>query len=170
MTMSTQTKNRLLLETLNARDRRPTGVMIQVSAKCNLGCVMCGYVGRTPNVGFIETDLFQRILQDCRSYGVSKIYLETAWGEPMLHPKIFDLLKMANDFQIVLSTNITPLNPNRIDRLSRLKIEHFQLSFCGYDRASYESTYVGGKFDHVVENLRLVQRILPTDRQKQSSS
>jgi hypothetical protein len=52
--MSKSEYSRRLLEAFYARDRRPTGVMIQVSAKCNLGCVMCGYVGRTPNVGFIE--------------------------------------------------------------------------------------------------------------------
>jgi len=141
-----------------ARDRRPTGVMIQVSAKCNLGCTMCGYVGRTPNVGFIEPGLFGHILDDCRAYGVDRIFTETAWGEPMLHPKIFDLLEMASDFKVVLSTNITPLNARRIDRLSEMGLDTLQLSFCGYDRASYEGTYVGGKFDHVVENLRLIRR------------
>src|SRR5215813_7326196 len=112
--------NQARLDALNARDRRPTGVMIQVSAKCNLGCVMCGYVGKTPNVGFIEPGLFQKILDDCRSYGVQRIYMETAWGEPMLHPKIFELLEMAHGFQIVLSTNITPLNQRRVERLAKL--------------------------------------------------
>src|SRR5262245_29104413 len=130
--------NLQLLETFNQRDRRPTGVMVQVSARCNLGCVMCGYVGRTPNVGFIEPGLFARILEDCRSYGVPEIYMETAWGEPMLHPKIFDLLEMASGFQIVLSTNITPLNSRRIDRLAELNLYLLQMSFCGYDRESYE--------------------------------
>jgi MoaA/NifB/PqqE/SkfB family radical SAM enzyme len=119
---------------------------------------MCGYVGRTPNVGFIEPELFQRILDDCRSYGVSRIYMETAWGEPMLHPGIFDLLQMARDFQIVLSTNVTPLNERRIDRLTQLKIDTLQLSFCGYDKASYEATYVSAKFEHVVSNLRYIRR------------
>ena len=57
----------------------------------------------------------------------------------------------------MLSTNITPLNARRIERLTRLGLDTLQLSFCGYDRESYEGTYVGGKFDHVVENLRLIQ-------------
>jgi MoaA/NifB/PqqE/SkfB family radical SAM enzyme len=138
--MMTHERNMLALDALNARDRRPTGVMIQVSAKCNLGCVMCGYVGRTPNVGFIEHDLYQRILDECRSYGVTRIFVETAWGEPLLHPKIFDLLEMTRDFHIVPSTNITPLNGRRIERLADLAIDTLQLSFCGYDQESYETT------------------------------
>jgi MoaA/NifB/PqqE/SkfB family radical SAM enzyme len=84
--------------------------------------------------------------------------METAWGEPMLHPRIFELLEMAHDFAIVLSTNVTPLNARRIDRLAELKLDTLQLSFCGYDRESYEATYVGAKFDHVVDNLRRIQR------------
>ena len=131
-------------------------MMIQVSAKCNLGCVMCGYVGRTPNVGFIDPALFGRILDDCRSYQVDRIYMETAWGEPLLHPGIFDLLEMAKDLKIVLSTNITPLNERRIDRLAATNLDTFQLSFCGYDAESYQTIYVGAKFDHVVQNLRRI--------------
>ncbi len=156
---TTQERNRQHLNNLLTRDRRPTGVMIQVSARCNLGCVMCGYVGRTPNVGFIEPDLFRHILDDCRSYGVRRIYMETAWGEPMLHPKIFDLLEMARDLQIALSTNITPLNARRIERLAETELDTLQLSFCGYDRESYETTYVGAKFEHVIENLQEIQRV-----------
>jgi MoaA/NifB/PqqE/SkfB family radical SAM enzyme len=157
--MQNQDRNQSLLEDFNARDRRPTGVMVQVSAKCNLGCVMCGYVGRTPNIGFIELDLFRQILDKCRSYDVTQIFMETAWGEPMLHPKIFELLEMARDFRIVLSTNITPLNARRIERLAECGLDLLQLSFCGYDRESYETIYVGAKFEHVVDNLRLIQRI-----------
>jgi MoaA/NifB/PqqE/SkfB family radical SAM enzyme len=154
--------NQRLLDEFDSRDRRPTGVMIQVSAKCNLGCVMCGYVGKTPNTGFIEPELFRHILDDCRSYVERpRIFMETAWGEPMLHPKIFDLLEMAADFKIVLSTNITPLNARRIERLAELQLDTFQMSFCGYDRESYEATYVGAKFDHVVDNLRQIAALFP---------
>lgn len=151
--------NEGLLTVLNGRDRRPHGVMVQVSAKCNLGCTMCGYVGKTPNVGFMTLELFQRIVDECRAYGVEQIYLETAWGEPFLHPRIFDLLAMAKGLEIVLSTNITPLNERRIKALAGVGVHHLQLSFCGYDRESYELVYVGANFDRVVENLRIVQRV-----------
>jgi MoaA/NifB/PqqE/SkfB family radical SAM enzyme len=156
-------RNKQALDALNARDRRPGAVMVQVSAKCNLGCIMCGYVGKTPNTGFIEESLFQHILNDCKSYGVQWIYMETAWGEPMLHPRIFELLELARCFQVLLSTNITPLNERRIVRLAELNIASFQLSFCGYDQLSYETIYVGARFSHVVKNLELVQKIF-TDR------
>lgn len=155
--MPMRTYNEQILANFYARDRRPTGVMIQVSARCNLGCVMCGYVGRTPNTGFIEPALFAAILDDCRSYGVDRIYMETAWGEPMLHPGIFNLLEMAADFKIVLSTNVTPLNERRIEHLAAYELDTLQLSFCGYDRESYESTYVGANFDRVVKNLRCIR-------------
>lgn len=156
---STQEMNAQRLNVLYKRDRRPTGVMVQVSAKCNISCVMCGYVGRTPNVGFMEPELFQHILNDCHAYGVQRVYMVTAWGEPMLHPKIFELLEMARDFQIILSTNLTPLNLRRIERLAELGLDSLQCSFCGYDQKSYEATYVGANFDHVSQNLKDIQRV-----------
>ena len=152
-------RNSELLRELDARDRRPTGVMIQVSAKCNLGCRMCGYVGKTPNPGFIDTALFTHILAQLRQFGVDSIWLETAWGEPMLHPGIFELLELARGFKVVLSTNITPLNQPRIERLAEFGLHYLQLSFCGFDQESYEGTYVGGKFEQVVRNLKLVHNL-----------
>jgi MoaA/NifB/PqqE/SkfB family radical SAM enzyme len=68
---------------------------------------------------------------------------------------------MAGDFQIVLSTNITPLTTRRIERLAELQLDTLQMSFCGYDRESYEATYVGAKFDHVVDNLRRIAELFP---------
>jgi MoaA/NifB/PqqE/SkfB family radical SAM enzyme len=152
-------RNAQTLAAFFGRDRRPNGVMIQVSAKCNLGCRMCGYVGKTANVGFMTTELFCKVLHASREYGIEQVWMETAWGEPMLHPKIFDLLELAFDFRIFLSTNATPLNQRRIERLAGLQIHHLQMSFCGYDKASYEHIYRGANFDHVVENLGLVARI-----------
>lgn len=156
-----QLRNAELLRALNERDRRPTGVMIQISAKCNLGCQMCGYVGKTPNVGFITFELFDRALEECHKEGVGSIWLETAWGEPMLHPKIFELLERARDFKVMLSTNITPLNRRRIERLAESRVHHLQLSFFGFDKSSYERTYSGAKFEHVVENMRTVCEVFP---------
>jgi len=66
---------------------------------------------------------------------------------------------MARDFRIVLSTNLTPLNLRRIERLAELGLDSLQCSYCGYDQESYEATYVGAKFDHVSQNLRDIQRI-----------
>jgi MoaA/NifB/PqqE/SkfB family radical SAM enzyme len=149
-------RNAKLLRDFYERDRLPTGVMIQISAKCNLGCQMCGYVGKTPNVGFISFELFERVLEACREVGLDSIWFETAWGEPMLHPNIFELLERAHGFKVMLSTNITPLNRRRIERLADMGLHHLQLSFFGFDKVSYERTYVGAKFEHIVENMRTV--------------
>jgi len=102
-------------------------------------------------------DLYLRVLEECRQDGINKIYFNTAWGEPMLHPEIFDMMDAASDFQVVLSTNATPLTAKRIAKLVEANLQTIQVSFAGYDKKSYESVYVGGRFERVSENIRAIK-------------
>src|SRR5262249_44834655 len=63
-------------------------------------------------------------------------------------------------FDVILSTNGTPLTPERIDKIARLNLYHIQMSFAGHDAASYETTYVGARFDRVAENIRQMKAAL----------
>ena len=78
----------------------------------------------------------------------------------MLHPKILELLEMAQGFQIDLSTDVAPLDAQQFGQTG-LQLATLQMSFVGYDRESYETTYVGGKFDHVAANLRQIAEQFP---------
>lgn len=146
--------NQSLITSMSKRGRRPTAVMIQVSARCNLKCKMCGNVGLAENKSLMDMDLFLKVLDDCRASGIDSIFLVTAWGEPLLHPRIFEMIDTAAEFKITISTNGTPLTDERIDRLAQSKLRVLQISFAGYDKQTYESVYVGGKFERVSENLR----------------
>lgn len=146
----------LILAPYEKRGLLPQEVYVQVSRRCNLRCTMCGHAAWTDNTGFMEMAVFEQVMAAAKAAGIRSLVLLSGQGEPLLHPHIFDILErgVAEGFDMRMVTNGTPLTPERIDRLARAGLGHLQFSFAGYDKRSYESTYVGAKFEKVVENLR----------------
>lgn len=134
----------------------PPELMVQMSRRCNLRCTMCGHEVWQDNTGFISEELFDRVLEQCATLKIPTLKVLAAQGEPFLHPKAFELLERAVKKipAVHIVTNGTPLTPERISRLANLGLATVQFSFGGYDKESYEGTYVGGKFAQVSANLK----------------
>lgn len=149
----------LLVGQAERRDFVPWEVYVQVSRRCNLRCAMCGHEVWQNNSGFMEQPLFDRVLEQCAAHGVRKINILAGQGEPMLHPRIFEMLEqaVAGGFEVHIVTNGTPLTPERCQRLGKLGLASIQFSFAGWDAESYERTYVGARFDRTLANLRHLQ-------------
>lgn len=146
----------LILTPYEKRGMLPQEVYVQLSRRCNLRCTMCGHAAWTENTGFMAMETFQQVLDEAARAGIRSLVLLSGQGEPLLHPHVFECLETAvgQGFRVSMVTNGTPLTPERIDRLARIGLAHLQFSFAGYDKATYEATYVGAKFERVVENLR----------------
>ncbi|SEH34419.1 tetratricopeptide repeat protein [Magnetospirillum fulvum] len=152
----------MMLDGLARRGGLPTEVYVQLSRRCNLRCAMCGHGVWKENDGFMSEAVFARVLDRCDEAGIRRLTVLAAQGEPFLHPQVFDLLESAvvRGFAVSVVTNATPFTPERIARLARLGLESVQVSFAGWDAASYESVYVGAKFDRTVGTLTALNRAL----------
>jgi MoaA/NifB/PqqE/SkfB family radical SAM enzyme len=146
----------LILAPYEKRGMLPQEVYVQLSRRCNLRCTMCGHASWMSNSGFMERDTFERILAETKKAGIRSLVVLSGQGEPLLHPHVFEFLELAvaEGFDVSMVTNGTPLTPERIDRLAQVGLGHLQFSFAGFDKATYEATYVGAKFEKVVENMR----------------
>ena len=82
----------------------PTQAQIEITNKCNLDCVMCPREDLAVEYKHMDFDLFKKIIE--RLNEVRLITL-TGWGEPFMHPRIFDMIKMCKEkgFQVQLTTN-----------------------------------------------------------------
>lgn len=147
------------------RDFVPWEVYVQVSRRCNLRCAMCGYQVWESNAGLMDDAVFTRVLDECQTNNVRMLHILAGQGEPFLHPKILDLLEQATarGLAVGIVTNGTPLTAERIARLSKIPLAYFQFSFAGWDKASYEATYVGAKFEKALTNLKAVDKAFPPD-------
>lgn len=131
---------------------------IDVSGTCNLKCPTCP-VGNSPlggrPRGFMEVDLFQRILEKVKRDGAAPrpdIFL-FSWGEPLLHPKIGDLIRIVNaaGLSSTLSTN---LNVDRgLADVAKANPAALKISLSGFTPETYERTHVKGDLSLVKANL-----------------
>jgi len=154
--------NAAVMEQLQARDFLPSVPFIQLCGKCNLKCAMCPADFWETNSGLMPFDLFQHVLNELSRAGIGTLGFASAQGEPFLHPDVFPFLEEAigRGFKVIVSTNGTVLNESRIQRLACLRLLQIQFSFFGYDKESYETTYRGARFEHVVKNLVLLKESL----------
>ena len=136
-------------------------VFAQISRRCNLRCVMCGYEAWQRNVGFMSEDTFNAVLAQMHSCGVKRLALTAAQGEPLLAPLALRFIDRAlqHGLEVHINTNITPLTRERCIALAcgvgtdRLSI---QCSFSGYDQESYERIYVGADFAKTAAKLKML--------------
>ena len=152
----------LVIAPAERRKLVPYEIYVQLSRRCNLHCTMCGWEIWKDNSGFMEWPVFERVIAEAKACGIKPMHILAGQGEPFLHPQIFEMLgrAVAEGFEVGIVTNGTPFNPERIEKLAGLGLAYLQFSFAGWDAQSYESVYVGAKFDRTLANLKAVHQAL----------
>ena len=83
--------------------------MIGPTNRCNLKCALCPtkYDDTDMPKGFINEELFYSLVDKISDHAI-ELWLYN-WGESLLHPKIFDFIKYANNKNIFtnISTNFS---------------------------------------------------------------
>lgn len=152
----------LVIAPAERRQLVPYELYVQLSRRCNLRCTMCGWEIWKDNSGFMEDAVFERVIAEGKASGIKTMHILAGQGEPFLHPRVFEMLEhaVAEGFQVGIVTNGTPFTPDKISRLSKLGLAYLQFSFAGWDAPSYESVYVGAKFERIVVNLKAIHKAL----------
>lgn len=137
-------------------------VMLQLSGVCNYRCRMCGHPEQ--NHGLMSNEIFEKIIKDCKQSGIHTLIFAGSWGEPTLHPdwEIFLKKSVDSNFNTILSTNGSRLNLGAINFLTNSGLKSIQISFAGFDKKSYESTYINGDFSFIKTMLVNVKKIFKT--------
>jgi radical SAM protein with 4Fe4S-binding SPASM domain len=145
-----------LLETARATPL-PTYIQLEPVGQCNLRCQMCPIQFRTdgPPHGppaFMDFDLFTRIIDDLPT--LRELHLQ-GLGEPMMHPRFFDMVRYAVEREVVVSTNTngTLLNERRAEQCVTSGLETLHLSLDGASAETYERIRERAHFDRVLRNL-----------------
>jgi len=117
----------------------PKLVDIELTNCCNMRCKMCptgsGTVNRT--VGYMDTRLIDKILTELSKFKTPVRFIR--WGEPMLHPAIYDILRQCKEYGIYthINTNGWMLSPNIAKSLVATGVDSIKISMQGHDRQSY---------------------------------
>ena len=94
----------------------PLHMNIELTNYCNLRCPICptgaGEISRRSEA--MDVELFERLMAEVGPYLLTVSLW--GWGEPLLHPRLADILRAARKYPVVtlLSTNGQKLNDERI--------------------------------------------------------
>lgn len=143
--------------------RFPTHIDIEISSRCQLNCPMCytttDYFKNKVDKGFLDFDLFKKIIDESKKYNLYSVRF--SWrGEPLLHPKIIDMLKYAKANgvkEVSFLSNGGKLTPEIIDGLIINGLDWLTVSFDGLHE-TYEYYRKPLKFDETIAKLKLIQK------------
>lgn len=139
----------------------PTYVQIEPVGQCNLRCQMCAIQFRVdgPPYGPPAFMAFERFvaLVDALT-DLRELHLQ-GLGEPMMHPRFFEMIAYASVKGIRVSTNsnATLLNDRRAERCVTSGLDCLHVSLDGATAATYERIRARAHFDRVTAN---VERLL----------
>src|SRR6185312_7157722 len=147
----------------------PTYVQMEPVGQCNLRCQMCSIQFRQdgPPYGppaFMSFELFTRTLDQLTD--LAELHLQ-GLGEPMMHPRFFEMVEYAahKGIRVSTNTNLTLLNARRAERCITSGLDCLHASLDGATAETYERIRLRAHFDRVVDNL---EHLLELRRQRGS--
>ncbi|MEZ4599054.1 MAG: SPASM domain-containing protein [Syntrophotaleaceae bacterium] len=148
----------------------PTYLQVEPSGRCNLLCRMCPIRFRTdlPKNGspaLMDFRLFAELLDGFP--GLEKLHLQ-GLGEPLLHPRFFDMAAFARKRGLVVttSTNLTLLDETQARECVISGLNELHISVDGTSAETYEWIRTGADYRTLKSNLELLVKT----RRRMSSS
>ncbi len=115
----------------SAAERRPI-VVWNITRRCNLKCVHCYSDSDARDYpGELTWEQSKAVVDDLARFGVPALLL--SGGEPLIHPRFFDLSKYATErgLRLTISTNGTLITPEIAVRLREIGYSYVGISLDG---------------------------------------
>src|SRR5512140_1004693 len=135
----------------------PTYVQIEPVGQCNLRCEMCPIQFRRdgpPNgpLAFMSWDTFTSLLAGFPA--LKELHLQ-GLGEPLMHPRFFDMVRYAaaRGIEVSTNTNMTLLPERRAEECVTSGLARLHVSLDGATAGTYEYIRVRARFGRVLRNL-----------------
>jgi radical SAM protein with 4Fe4S-binding SPASM domain len=140
---------------LTVLESRPQRIVLEMTNKCNLRCVMCAISYNTFNNTTLDMELFEKVWP----------FIETArevalfgYGEPLVNPHfktIFERCAAVPGLTTYFTTNGTLLD-KVAESVVRHDLTYLGISTDGATPETYSRIRRGGRLEKVIENIQLV--------------
>ena len=137
-----------------ARGRKPI-VVWNITRTCNLRCVHCYSDSNALQYpGELDWEQMQEVVADLAAYQVPSLLL--SGGEPMIHPRFFDLVDLAtaSGLKLTISTNGTLITPEKAALLKAANVAYVGISLDGIGPVHDEFRRKEGAFDAAVRGFK----------------
>jgi len=145
----------------------PSQILMDITEVCNLACTHC------PHPTFVKSkhyasrymnpELNEKMIAEVSEYGQGKTqYIRYASnGEPLVHPKGYDMIESAvknSGVYVTLTTNGTIMNEKRTQRLLDAGVHMIDISIDAFKPETYSKIRVNGNLEVTRGNvLRLIE-------------
>ena len=138
----------------------PAFIQIEPVGQCNLRCQMCSIQFRQDGpphgpLAFMDFATFTNLIDQFPA--PQELHLQ-GLGEPMMHPRFFEMVAYAaaKGIQVSTNSNLTLLNARRAEACVTSVLERLHVSIDGATAETYERIRVRSHFDRVIRNLELL--------------
>jgi len=137
----------------------PVSVTIEPGNFCNLQCPLCptGQRDKSANHGFIRFADYKKIIDEIGHY-IMLVRLYN-WGEPLLNKNFTEMVEYATarGIDVKISTNLSmSLTEAEVESLARTSLRKIYISANGASSETYAKYHVGGNFETVMRNMKLL--------------
>lgn len=139
----------------------PSQVCVDVTERCNLACKHCQHAEFEKSAIYTGTDLSpmlnSKLVHEVADWGRESCNFirYTADGEPLLHPKLMEMLRYAQRHSkaaVTLTTNGTLLTQLKAQELAATEITAVDFSIDAFNEATYRSIR-GQSLESVINNI-----------------
>ncbi len=138
----------------------PIRVWVEISARCNLSCVMCPNKDLSPEAkGDMSFEVFRKTIDQAEKFAFD-ITLNHR-GEALVHPDMGEFLHYLKGRGMVkkLHTNGMLLDQRVSRAIIETPLDRLSFSVDGIEAEEYEKVRRGAKFSVVMENIRRFLRL-----------
>lgn len=140
----------------------PSQVMVDLTEVCNLGCIHCPHPKFKLSTHYgkkmLDQKLNDKMIDEVSNEGYPHVkYIRyTSNGEPLVHPKSYDMIYKAVKYsktKVTLTTNGTLLNKKRIEKIFDTGLHMIDISIDAFTKQTYSTVRVGGDLDITKKNV-----------------
>lgn len=139
---------------ISAAERKPI-VVWNITRRCNLKCVHCYSDSDAREYpGELTWEQCRAVIDDLAAYGIPALLL--SGGEPLIHPRFFDIATYAREkgIKLTLSTNGTLIDHSTAARLKGLHFAYVGISLDGIGATHDQFRGRQGAFEKAVAAFR----------------
>ncbi|HEY0847297.1 MAG TPA: radical SAM protein [Noviherbaspirillum sp.] len=138
----------------------PRFVQIEPVGQCNLRCRMCPVQFRPEGApgqprAYMDFEVFCRLIDQFPE--MTELQLQ-GLGEPLLHPRFFDMVRHAaqRGVRVSTNTNMTVMSEQGAEECVRSGLHAMHVSLDGATATTYQAIRLRSRFERVLRNLRRV--------------
>jgi MoaA/NifB/PqqE/SkfB family radical SAM enzyme len=140
----------------------PSQIIVDTTEVCNLACIHCPHPefkkSSYYDARYLGTELNEKLVDEVREHGKphTKYIRYTSEGEPLVHPKAYDMLDYAVEHSgvyVTLTTNGTIMVEKRIQKLLASGVHMIDISIDAFTPETYAKIRVNGDLNVTRANV-----------------